>query len=73
LKAQLKQWPKSRVVMETGAEAFAMADAALEAGHEVRVVPCSLVRVGRTKAVLTSAATASASPSTPQATADNAS
>jgi transposase len=44
LKAQLKQWPKSRVVMETGAEAFAMADAALEAGHEVRVVPCSLVR-----------------------------
>ncbi len=36
--------PKSRVIMETCAEAFAIADIALEYGHEVRVVPASLVR-----------------------------
>ncbi len=36
--------PKSRVVMETRAEAFAVADLALGFGHEVRVVPASLVR-----------------------------
>lgn len=36
--------PKSRVVMETCAEAFAIADLALGMGHEVRVVPASLVR-----------------------------
>ena len=36
--------PHSRVVMETCAEAFSMADAALERGHEVRVVPATLVR-----------------------------
>jgi transposase len=34
----------SRVVLETCAEAFAIADAALAAGHEVRVVPSILVR-----------------------------
>lgn len=34
----------SRVVLETCAEAFSVADAALEAGHEVRVVPATLVR-----------------------------
>jgi transposase len=44
LKAQFKRWPKSRIVMETGAETFAMADAARAAGHEVRVVPSSLVK-----------------------------
>lgn len=36
--------PKSRVVMETGAEAFGIADAARELGHEVRVVPANMVR-----------------------------
>src|SRR5262245_48941311 len=36
--------PKSRVVIETCAEAFKIADAALAAGHEVRVVPTMLVR-----------------------------
>jgi transposase len=36
--------PKARVVLETCAEAFAVADLALEQGHEVRVVPASLVR-----------------------------
>lgn len=36
--------PKSRVIVETCAEAFAIADAALEKGHEVRVVPGTLVR-----------------------------
>ena len=34
--------PKSRVVMETCAEAFSVADAATEAGHETVVVPASL-------------------------------
>ena len=32
-----------RVIVETSAEAFAIADAALEAKHEVRVVPATLV------------------------------
>ncbi len=36
---------KSRVIVETSAEAFKVADAALAAGHEVRVVPATLVRV----------------------------
>ncbi len=34
----------SRVVLETCSEAFMVADAALAAGHEVRVVPATLVR-----------------------------
>ncbi len=42
--AQTLERPRSRVVMETCAEAFAIADVALELGHEVRVVPASLVR-----------------------------
>lgn len=36
--------PPSRVVVETCAEAFAVADAALALGHEVRVVPALLVK-----------------------------
>jgi transposase len=36
--------PKSRVVLETCAEAFRVADAAAAAGHEVRVVAATLVR-----------------------------
>ncbi len=40
----LKLRPKSRVVVETCAEAFHVADSALELGHEVRVVPATLVR-----------------------------
>jgi len=40
----LRECPPSRVVLETCAEAFAVADAAVAAGHEIRVVPCSLVR-----------------------------
>ena len=44
LKQFLRERPPSRVVMETCAEAFGIADAALEAGHEVRVVPATLVR-----------------------------
>ena len=43
LPAFFKTQPQSRVILETGAEAFAIADAALEAGHEVRVVPATLV------------------------------
>ena len=31
--------PRSRVIVETCSEAFGVADAALLAGHEVRVVP----------------------------------
>lgn len=40
----LAKQPPSRVVVETSAEAFFIADAALEHGHEVRVVPATLVR-----------------------------
>jgi len=40
----LETRPPSRVVMETCAEAFAVADRARELGHEARVVPASLVR-----------------------------
>jgi transposase len=36
--------PPSRVILETCAEAFHIADHALAAGHEVRVVPSTLVR-----------------------------
>jgi len=38
-------WGPSRVVMETSAEAFRIADAAIAAGHQVRVVPGTLVRL----------------------------
>lgn len=38
-----KQREKSRVIVETSAEAFAIADKAIAAGHEVRVVPATLV------------------------------
>jgi transposase len=44
LKQFLQTRPPSRVVMETCTESFAVADAALVLGHEVRVVPAQLVR-----------------------------
>ena len=44
LKRYLQGIPRCRVVMETCAEAFGIADAALALGHEVRVVPATLVR-----------------------------
>lgn len=44
LPAFLAARPRSRVVVETCSEAFGIADAALQAGHEVRVVPSTLVR-----------------------------
>ncbi len=34
--------PKSRVVVETCAEAFQVADVAVARGHEVRIVPSTL-------------------------------
>ena len=40
----LKKRPPSRVIVETSAEAFRVADQALACGHEVRVVPATLVR-----------------------------
>jgi len=40
----LAKQPHSRVILETCAEAFMIADAAVEHGHEVRVVPATLVR-----------------------------
>jgi transposase len=40
----LKGRPPSRVVIEASAEAFAVADAAIDVGHEIRVVPTQLVR-----------------------------
>ena len=38
-------WQPSRVVMEASAEAFRVADAALAAKHEVRVVPGKIIRL----------------------------
>jgi transposase len=40
----LRKRPSGRVVIETSAEAFAVADVAKNCGHEVRVVPATLVR-----------------------------
>jgi transposase len=40
----MKSWEPSRVIVETSAEAFAIADAALALGHQVRVVPATLVK-----------------------------
>jgi transposase len=40
----LAERAKGRVIMETGAEAFGIADAARELGHEVRVVAANTVR-----------------------------
>lgn len=40
----MKSWEPSRVILETSAEAFAIADAALKLGHQVRVVPATLVK-----------------------------
>jgi transposase len=40
----LKRQPASRVVLETCSEAFGIADLAMSFGHEVRVVPATLVR-----------------------------
>lgn len=39
-----KEMRPARVIIETTAEAFRVADAAKEAGHEVRVVPATLVK-----------------------------
>jgi transposase len=40
----LRGIPPSRVIVETAAESFRIADVAKAAGHEVRVVPATLVR-----------------------------
>jgi transposase len=44
LKNYLGGRPKARVIVETCSEAFGVADIAMTAGHEVRVVPATLVR-----------------------------
>ena len=44
LRAALATLPKSRVVVESSSEAFAVADLALAAGHEVNIVPSGLSR-----------------------------
>jgi transposase len=44
LGAFLRRQPDSRVVLETCAEAFYVADQALDCNHQVRVVPATLVR-----------------------------
>jgi transposase len=44
LKKYLARRPPSRVVMETCAEAFSVAEAAKSLGHQVEVVPATLVR-----------------------------
>jgi transposase len=40
----MKSWSPTRVILETSAEAFAIADAAASYGHQVRVVPATLVK-----------------------------
>lgn len=40
----MQRWEPSCVILETTSEAFRVADAARAAGHEVRVVPATLVR-----------------------------
>src|SRR5260370_38214144 len=49
--AQLAEYlarrPPSRVVIETSVQSFAIADQARQAGHQVRVVPATLVRLLR--------------------------
>ena len=40
----VEEWCPSRVILETSAEAFRIADAALACGHQVRVVPATLVK-----------------------------
>jgi transposase len=44
LKRFFKQQPSSRVILETCAESFTVADLALECKHDVRVVPATLAR-----------------------------
>jgi transposase len=44
LRGYLAERPRSRVVVETCGEAFGVADVARQLGHEVRVVPATLVR-----------------------------
>ena len=44
LKHYLSGRPKSRVIVETCAEAFGVAEAASALGHETRIVPATLVR-----------------------------
>lgn len=44
LREYLKTRPPSRVIVETCAEAFRVADIAKELGHEARVVPATLVK-----------------------------
>lgn len=44
LELELQRQPESRVLLETSCEAFAIADRAKAAGHDVRVVPSVLVR-----------------------------
>lgn len=41
---RMKSWEPRRIIVETSAEAFRVADQALAAGHQVRVVPATLVR-----------------------------
>jgi hypothetical protein len=43
LSSYLKRRPPSRVILETSAEAFKVADQAIQLGHDVRVVPATLV------------------------------
>jgi hypothetical protein len=43
LACYLKRRPPSRVILETSAEAFKVADQAIQLGHDVRVVPATLV------------------------------
>jgi len=44
LPAMMSSWEPRRVVMETSAETFLLADAAKQASHEVKIVPATLAR-----------------------------
>ena len=44
LPALLQDWSKSRIILETSSEAMKIGDAAVEAGHDLRLVPATLAR-----------------------------
>jgi hypothetical protein len=60
LSGYLATRPMSRVVVETCSEAFAVADAALALGHELRVVPATLRSISACPRIDSSAATSNA-------------
>lgn len=44
LPTYLREWPRSRIVVETSSEAMMVGDLAVAAGHDLRLVPATLAR-----------------------------